>query len=122
MPRALMSSSTSGQWAPSPSPMISNRARCSGVASDSRHDHASGTLTVRPSVNRATMASSVTSSVAKRGSLLPAVFIPCLPNAVQIVEDDLPDAVQFLPREAVVVGQGDWLEPELADGPVSTHV
>jgi hypothetical protein len=51
IPSTLMSSSTSGQRIPEPLPMISNRERCSGVASESRHDHAKGTLIVRPSTN-----------------------------------------------------------------------
>src|SRR5438128_5527 len=100
-----MSSSRSGQWTPTPFPIISNRLRCAGVALANRHDQASGTLIVRPSASWAISASSVTSSVTIRGSLLPAVFIPCLPNTVHVVEDDLPDAVQFLRREAVVVSQ-----------------
>jgi hypothetical protein len=44
MPMALMSSSTSGQCTPSPVPIISKCWRCSEVALDNRHDHASGTL------------------------------------------------------------------------------
>src|SRR6266446_7868820 len=68
------------------------------------------------------MASSVTSSVTMRGSLLAAMFIPSLPNTVHIVDDDLPDAVQFLCREAVVVRQDNGFEPEFADGPVPAHM
>jgi len=44
IPSALISSSTSGQWTPWPSPMSCQLARWAGVASDSRHDHARGTL------------------------------------------------------------------------------
>jgi hypothetical protein len=50
------------------------------------------------------------------------MFIPGLLNTVQIVEDDLPDAVQFLCREAVVVRQDNGFEPEFADGPVPAHM
>jgi hypothetical protein len=96
IPRALMSSSMSGQRTPSPLPIITKRLRCAGVALDSRHDHASGTLTVRPSANWATRASSVTSSATMRGSLLAAVFIPYLPNMSPSVENDLANTVQFL--------------------------
>jgi hypothetical protein len=60
MPATLMSSSISGQRIPEPLPMISNRERCSGVASESRHDHANGTLMVRPSVKWAEISSSLT--------------------------------------------------------------
>src|SRR5438105_4681876 len=68
------------------------------------------------------MASSVTSSVTMRGSLLAAMLIPGLPNSVQIVEDDLPDAVQVLGREAIIVRQNNGFEPEFADGSVSAHM
>jgi len=62
MPSALMSSSTSGQCAPWPSPISSQLARCVGVASDNRHDHASGTLITRPSTRYAVIVSSLTST------------------------------------------------------------
>jgi hypothetical protein len=39
-----MSSSTPGQWIPSPEPTMRQLARCSGLASESRHDQVSGTL------------------------------------------------------------------------------
>src|SRR5439155_23011794 len=76
--------------------MISKRLRCSGVASESRQDHANGTLTVRPSASWATMASSVSSNATMRGSLSAAVLIPGLHDAIQIIDNDLPNAVQFL--------------------------
>lgn len=60
IPRTLMSSSTSGQCTPSPEPIRRQFARWSGVASDSRHDQASGTLIVRPSASSAMILSSVT--------------------------------------------------------------
>src|ERR1019366_6263874 len=68
------------------------------------------------------MESSGTSSVTMRGSLLAAMFIPGLPNTVQIVDDDLSAAVQFLCREAIIVRQDNGFEPELADGPVPAHM
>jgi hypothetical protein len=37
-------------------------------------------------------------------------------------EDDLPDAIQFLRGEAVVVRQGDGIEPELANAAIPTDV
>lgn len=37
-PRALRSSSISGQWTPSPCAISSHRARCSGVARSKRQD------------------------------------------------------------------------------------
>ena len=101
---------------------LSQSGCAAGVALANRHDQASGTLTVRLSANCATMASSVTSSVTIRGSLLAAMFIPGLPNMVQIVEDHLPDAIQFLCRETVIVRQDNRLEPEFAYGPVAAYM
>ena len=49
IPSILMSSSTSGQCTQTPSPINFQWSRWTGVASDSRHDQARGTLTVRPS-------------------------------------------------------------------------
>src|SRR5207247_1146118 len=97
----------SGKWTPSPDPIISKRLRCDGVAWANRHDQDNGTLIVRPSASRAVMASLETSRAMMRGSLLAAVFIPDLPNIS-------PDAVQLLCRKAIVVGQGNRFEPELA--------
>jgi len=51
-------------------------ARCSDVASDSRHDHASGTLIVRPSVRTAVIASSETLMDFITGSGAAAVLVP----------------------------------------------
>ena len=42
MPSTLMSSSISGQRIPEPLLIISNRERCSGVASESRHARGRG--------------------------------------------------------------------------------
>ncbi len=70
MPLALMSSSISGQCTPWPPPMISKLFRCSGVASDKRHDHASGTLITRPSTRKAVIVSSVTWMFLISGSML----------------------------------------------------
>jgi hypothetical protein len=58
-----MSSSISAHRIPEPLPMISNRERCSAAASDKRHDHAKGTLIVRPSCNSAEIVSSVTETL-----------------------------------------------------------
>jgi hypothetical protein len=102
--------------------MNSKRPRCAGVAFANRHDHANGTLTIRPSARPATMASSVTSKVTMRGSLLATVLIPCLPNAVQIVNDDFPDSVQFLCRKAIVIRRNNGFKPEFANNSVPAHM
>src|SRR5262249_11455613 len=105
----------------SPDPVISNRWRCSGVAFASRHDHASGTLTLRPSASWAAMASSVTSSATMRGSLLATVLIPGLPNTLQVADHGLPDTVQLFRGEAAVeeeaVRTGDTGDRRHGKGP-----
>ena len=95
MPRALMSSSMSGQWTPCPVPIISKCWRWLGVALDRRHDHASGTLIVRPSASWALTRSSVTSTVRMRGSFLATMVMPCLQNVVPRLQNHRPDPVQF---------------------------
>lgn len=93
MPSTLMSSSISGQWTPCPSPMISQWARCSGVASDKRQDHASGTLMLRPSIRSATIESSVTLTDLIRASIWIAVLIPCFLDSNHVSLDQLRNPV-----------------------------
>jgi hypothetical protein len=95
MPMALRSSSMSSQCTPCPVPIVSKFWRCSGVAFDRRQDHASGTLIVRPSARWAVIRSSVTSTAVIRESLLATMVMPCLHAAIQMVENDRPNAVQF---------------------------
>src|SRR5205809_772496 len=116
-----MSSSTSGQWTPSPSPMISKRLRCAGVASLKRHDHAKGTLTIRPSASCATIASLVTSIATMRGSIA-TVLIPCLTNSVQLILDHLADPIQLFRLEAFGARQFDWIKPVFAHGFIATNM
>lgn len=122
IPRTLMSSSMSGQWAPSPLPMISKLVRCAGVASDSRQDHASGTLILRPSSSSAMIKSSVTFIVIIRGSLLTTVFIPALHNAIQIFEGQLSDMVKFVCLESIVCAKSYRFKPKLTCHSLTTHM
>jgi hypothetical protein len=94
-PSTLMSSSTSGQCTPWPSPMISQRARCSGVASERRQDHSSGTLTVRPSDRWATMSLSVTLTDRMCASVWVTVLIPSFLDPGQVQLDQLRNPPQF---------------------------
>jgi hypothetical protein len=87
----LMSSSISGQLIPEPLPMISNLARSSGVASESRQDHANGTLIVRPSTNWAEIVSSVTET--------------------QVDYDLDSDLIQFSRRKTIVADQRQRRKP-----------
>ncbi|MCS3658095.1 hypothetical protein GGQ11_002896 [Salinibacter ruber] len=88
-PRALKSSSTSGQWTLYPLGLISKFCRSSGVASSKRQLQVSGTLTTRPSVSSNVISSSETSTPEIRsdtsgegdspvGSASAAVLIPGL--------------------------------------------
>jgi hypothetical protein len=102
--------------------MISQLLRCSGVASDNRHDHASGTLIVRPSASCAVITSSVTSIATIRGSLFATVFIPCLQDAVQIVEDYPSDSVKLPWGEADIGTEHNSLLPEFAGHAFTTYM
>src|SRR5262245_11248589 len=103
-------------------PIISKRRRCAAVALDNRHDHASGTLMVRPSFRRAMMLSRVTLRVTILGSLLATVLIPGLVNALGHQANDVSNAVQFRRREAPIIGQGHRFQPELAGLAFPAHM
>ena len=113
MPMALMSSSTSGQCTPCPVPIISKCWRCAGVASDNRHDYASGMLIVRPSARWAVISSSMTSTAMIRGSLLAIMVIPCLQNLIQVADNDGPDRIQSVRCTAMIRPQHDRSRPNL---------
>jgi hypothetical protein len=49
-----------------------------------------------------------------RGSLLAAVFMPCLQNGLEMDLDHSPDHIQLSGPEAVITGKPKWLEPEFA--------
>src|SRR4030067_2174602 len=107
IPSTLMSSSTSGQWTPCPAPTRRNLARCLGVASDSRQDHASGTLITRPSARCAMISFAVTRTSWISGSLVnsAAVLMPCLQYRGAVGYND-PSHLAQLPRaDAVAAGK-----------------
>jgi hypothetical protein len=89
------------------------------VASDSRHDHASGTLTLRPSARSAVIESSVTQIAVIRASAFRTVLIPCLSDSCFVLQYKGPDAVQFPRREPVVAREYDRRQPELAFHPLT---
>ena len=68
----------------------------------------------RPSTRCAIISSSVSRTSWMRGSLLAAVFMPCLQNPAALRSDDSANRVQFVGAEAVTSGQLDRFEPELA--------
>jgi len=122
IPSALMSSSTSGQCTPWPSPMSSQLARCAGVASDSRHDHANGTLMTRPSTKCAVIVSSLTSMRAIRDSTLTAVLMPCLDDRRFVLNDEPTDVIQLAWAKPMVPRQCHGRQPEFGVLSVPTHV
>src|SRR5436309_1329518 len=97
-------------------------ARCWGVASDRRQDQASGTLMTRPSARCAMISSPVTRTCWMRGSVLAAMFMPCLQYRCAMGVDEPADDVQLSGAEAVATSQLDRLEPELAGAVLSLDV
>src|SRR2546428_13757419 len=88
-------------------------ARCLGVASERRHDHASGTLMTRPSTSCAMISSSVTRTSWMRVSLLAVVFMPCLQDGGSALQDKSPDHVELAGAEALIAREAERLKPEL---------
>src|SRR5437870_5930841 len=122
MPSTLMSSSTSGQWMPCPAPISRKLARWGGVASESRHDQARGTLMTRPSARHATISSLVTRTSRMRGSGPAAVLMPRLHDLLVMLSNDLADPSQLVSCKPVVAREHQRLQPELARAPVSLHM
>lgn len=102
--------------------MISKFARWAGVASESRHDQARGTLITRPSTRYAVIASTATLMSRILGSLLTTVLIPCLQNVILMLIDHPPNRTQFSRRETVIRSELDRIQPELAGFPLTPDV
>src|SRR4051794_18437207 len=117
-----MSSSMSGQCMPEPLPMISNRERCSGVASDRRHDHAKGTVIVRPSSNCAEITSSETETLWIRGSTFGAVLTPSLQDLLDVTNHLSTNLIQLPRGETIVPSQRHRDKPVLADSVLTLNV
>src|SRR6266496_1460535 len=102
--------------------MISKLFLCAGAASLNRQDHASGTLTTRPSTRKKVINSSVILTSLTRASVLTAMLMPCLLDLFQVLLNGCANAVELSSRETVILGQSDRLNPELADHPFSLDV
>jgi len=50
------------------------------------------------------------------------MFIPCLPDTLQVIADDFLDTVEFFRRETIVIHQCDGIQPELADFPLAAYM
>lgn len=122
IPWALMSSSISGQCTPCPEPIISKRWRCWLVAFIRRHDHAKGTVMVRPSLRWADIVSSSTHNDKIRGSLFTAVFIPCLQKKPQIFSNDSGYAIQLLRGESIIRREFHGFQPIFTNHSFALHM
>src|SRR5437762_10284607 len=85
-----ISSSSCGQWIPSPRPIRLHVERSSTVAWPRRGYHARGTEIVRPSLKSTVSVSSVVSTFVARGTFnsIAEELIPCLVTLVLMVGDD----------------------------------
>jgi hypothetical protein len=102
--------------------MSSQLARCAGVASDSRHDHANGTLMTRPSTKCAVIVSSLTWTRVIRDSTLTAVLMPCLDDRRFVLNDEPTDVIQLTWAEPMVPRQCHRRQPELGVLLIPTYV
>jgi len=117
---ALMSSSRSGQWMPSPAPIRRQLLRSSGVPCKSRGYHARGAETVRPSVKSSTSASSVTltcCAVAIRTSTA-KVFIPTPQETFSVFLYEPLYPIDFASAKTSAVLKPNRVEPKLCFFPL----
>ena len=78
--RTERSSSSFGQWIPTPRPMRRQSPRASGLASRSFGNHSSGTATVRPSSRWTTSSPATTSTLDALGCSGAEILTPFLPE------------------------------------------
>jgi hypothetical protein len=83
-----------------------------GVASLNRQDHASGTLTTRPSTRLKVITSSVTDTSLTRVSVLTAMLTPRLLNLLQVCLNDSSNLVKLLGGEAMILDARKRHNPE----------
>jgi hypothetical protein len=65
---------------------------------------------------------SMTSTVMIRGSLLATMVIPCLQNALQVIDNDSPDMVQFVRCKAMIRTHHDKGQLKLAHHALAARV
>src|SRR3989304_934251 len=76
----------------------------------------------RPSMRWNVINSSVTETSLTRASVLTAMLMPSLLNPAQIGVNSCPNLVKLTSREPVILGQDQWLHPELADHSLPSDV
>ena len=118
-----MSSSTAGQWSPSPSPMRVTLLRASVPADARRGNQTSGTDKTRPSASWTISSSSVHRALTARGSTSTAeVLIPALLKELSILRDKARNSGQLLRRKPAAPREHDRCKPELRNRSIALHV
>jgi hypothetical protein len=114
-PSTEMSSSSAGQWIPTPGPTNSHCSRSPGEPWTRRGYHRSGTETVRPSRSSTTSARGVTrADFASAVSISRLeVLIPRFQQVSLVLANEALDSLEFVRREAEVVRLPHGREPEL---------
>lgn len=110
-----MSSSSAGQWIPTPGPINSHCSRSRGEPWTSRGYHCSGTDTVRPSRSSTTSALAVTRADFASTVSIPRleILIPRLQQLSLVFANEAFNSLEFVRRDTEVVSQPCGREPEL---------
>jgi hypothetical protein len=109
-----ISSSTASQWSPMPPPISSQSARCAGVASRSRGNHARGADTARPSDRVTVSVSPLQEASTARTSMLSAkVCMPFLQEERSVFDDELANFGELRPAKPPHLRKRHRLQPIL---------
>src|SRR5208282_1036138 len=101
---------------PCPRPMRRQLRRWSCVASSRRGNHANGAASSRPSARITTSRSSITvTSMAVASNLTAEVDIPGLQKAQSVLDDEQPQAVQFMSAETARFRKAHRVQPKFGD-------
>src|SRR5262249_37084458 len=100
---------------PRPPAIRRQEFRSSPVAWARRGDQASGAAMVRPSASSTDRVSSLTATLVARAALRATAeeLMPALQQPLPMRLHQTPDAIDFLPAEAVAAFEPDRVEPEL---------
>src|SRR2546425_5936721 len=109
-----MSSSRSGQWIPTPRPMICQFCCSAGDPCARRGYHCTGTETVLPSTNSTVSSSAVTRTFCARASRPPRIEegIPFSQQLLLVFFHQLSQSADLRRAEPTAVLQADWAKPE----------
>src|SRR5947209_4491926 len=120
----LMSSSSSGQWIPSPPPMRRQWSFSSGVPWRSLGYHTMGTATVRPSTRSTVRVSSLSVTWRALAAWISSaeVLIPAPQQRGLLILDKLLHLANLAPGEPTLAVEANRFEPELGDAVVTFDV